>query len=58
MTDDDPIPGDWVECWECNGEGEIEGRIPFWDEGEWQPCGHCKGHGGWVCQAEEQPANG
>ena len=46
--DDDPMSGDWVECWSCGGDGGHEGDDPFWDLGEWIQCDICRGDGGWI----------
>lgn len=58
VEDDNPFPGDWVECWQCNGEGEVVGTC--WDgccvdaEEGCEICNHtcdvCRGKGGWEYQ--------
>lgn len=38
--------GDWIECWNCGGEGEIEDED--WQfAGEFYTCDICDGRGGW-----------
>lgn len=42
---------EWVECWNCGGDGEFDGyeEDPLWyDEGETYPCDICRGNGGWL----------
>ncbi len=37
---------EWVECWNCGGEGEIEDED--WQfAGDFYCCDICDGHGGW-----------
>lgn len=44
---------DWVDCWSCGGEGEIDvyEEDPMWyDPGDTEKCEECNGDGGyWEC---------
>lgn len=55
--DDEPMPGEWVECWSCFGDGFYEGDDPFWDDGVEYQCNICRGKGGWICEEVEAPGN-
>ena len=37
---------DWVECWNCGGEGRVEDDDPWWPTDT--KCEICKGAGGWL----------
>jgi DnaJ-class molecular chaperone len=53
LPDDGPASGEWVECWECGGDGKVEGDDPFWDWGDWNRCDTCRGQGGWFFKDAE-----
>lgn len=47
---------EWIDCWQCGGEGHTEpGELyeddPLWySPGDTEPCHICAGNGGWnVC---------
>lgn len=49
-------PMEWVDCWNCGGEGGRDGddlmeEDPMWyDEDDWEDCDICRGKGGyWEC---------
>lgn len=49
--------GEWVDCWQCGGDGEFDlyeedptAHVP----GEVEPCEECHGRGGWYALLEEQ----
>ncbi len=50
---------EWIECWNCGGEGYIEGECDCMEDSccclnPTPPvCGVCKGRGGW----NEEPTN-
>jgi DnaJ-class molecular chaperone len=52
------VEGDWFQCWNCGGEGELNHyeSDPLWyatyEEG-WETCDICKGEGGWTHEKEE-----
>lgn len=56
QTDDDPMPGEWVDCWQCGGEGLGDGCTCMDDtcccaEPEPPTCHICGGAGGWTARA-------
>ena len=52
--DDAPVPGEWVDCWNCGGDGHIEDDDPFWPADE--TCEICEGKGGWIYSGDNTDA--
>lgn len=57
-ADPDPMPGQWVECWSCCGQGTyddcFEDTCCCLDPPCLTPrCDVCKGKGGWTCEPAE-----
>ncbi len=53
---------EWVDCFECHGEGGEDGEAlmeldPLWYQpDDWRTCGSCYGKGGWwMCMREFAP---
>jgi len=54
----DDYEGDWVDCYECGGEGWISRyeEDPLWyDENEEWRCEVCLGAGGWRLRKDGKP---
>jgi len=53
MTDPDGEWADWIECWNCGGEGVIDSECTCWEdccacaEPEPPKCDVCEGKGVW-----------
>jgi hypothetical protein len=53
--------GEWIDCWDCGGEGLIDGECTCWEdtccclEPEPPMCTTCNGAGGWWNEEVKKP---